>query len=197
MTALFVVGSAPCLYDDIEKARELFPDAETMLVNGACVAIENAEHVLAGHASKAEEFAAARRATFPNAKPWRLHASRLLNRKPYPDYPSVTDWHEAEMSSGATSAGKAALIGLKLGYAPIVLCGCPMDGSGYFPGESEKGASIKHEKACQRIGDAKMQDRRTIVRYREKMRSLALTTFQGKVFSMSGFTREVLGFPGG
>ena len=74
MRALLVVGSAPCLHDDVERALRLYPDAHIMLVNGACVAIEKAEHVLAGHREKAEYFAKARRTFFPDAPPWRLHA---------------------------------------------------------------------------------------------------------------------------
>jgi hypothetical protein len=167
-----------------------------MLLNGACTAVEDAEHVLAGHTDKAELFAAARREAFPHAKPWRLHASWAVHRQrrpepPHAQYPSVTDWHGAWASSGATSAGKAALIGLRLGYDLIVLAGCPMDGSGYSFDE----AIVPHDKSCQRIGDATKQKQRTIVRYRERMKQLAEGEFKNKVFSMSGYTRQVLGAP--
>ena len=195
MVALLVVGSAPCAHEDYEKAKALFPDSETMLVNGACTMIERAEHMLAGHTDRAEFFAAERRAAFPG-RPIRVHASWAKHRQRRPEppfalYPVVTDWHGSEMSSGATSAGKAALIGLHLGYEPIVLCGCPMDGSGYSFDE----ASGPYPTACQRVGDPKMQNRRTIVRYRERMKQLAETTFKGRVRSMSGYTKEVLGSP--
>lgn len=193
---LLVVGSAPCLYADLEAAKQVSLDYQVMLVNGACVAVEEAQHVLSGHTDKAEQFAAARHAAFPLALPWRVHATRYTRNQPMEArYPSVTDWWGAEMSSGATSAGKAALIGLAMGFARVILCGCPMDGSGYFPGESTSGGPIKHEAACQRVGDATKQNRRTIVRYRAKMAELARTTFKGRVFSMSGYTRQVLGAP--
>jgi hypothetical protein len=172
-----------------------------MLVNGACVAIEFADHVLAGHTAKAEEFAAARRSAFPDTLPWRLHANwarkgrERRGQVPSDIYPSVTDWWGAEMSSGATSVGKAVLIGLAMGFEPIVICGAPMDGSGYFEGESQRGAKILHEKACQRVGDAAKQNARTIVRYRDTFKRLAETQWKGKVFSMSGFTKACLGEP--
>jgi hypothetical protein len=194
---LLVGGSAPCLFEDLALAREKFPGSELMLVNGACAAVENAEHVLAGHTDKAEQFARARRAAFPSALPWRLHATRFVRRDPDRQrFPSVTDWWGPEFSSGATSAGKAALIGINgLLAEMVILCGCPMDGSGYFPGESKIGAEIRHETACQRVGDSTKQDRTIIRRYRDTMAKLAQTTFKGRVFSMSGFTREVLGAP--
>lgn len=193
---LLVVGSAPCLYADLEAAQRIAPIHQIMLVNGACTAVEDAQHVLAGHTGKAEDFAKARREAFPFALYWRLHATKYTRKQPVErKYPSVTDWWGGEMSSGATSAGKAALIGLAMGFERVILCGCPMDGSGYFPGESILGAGIKHEAACQRIGDKTKQNQRTIVRYRAKMAELAETTFKGRVFSMSGYTRQVLGAP--
>lgn len=194
---LLVGGSAPCLFADLARAKEKFPESELMLVNGACVAVEDAQHVLAGHTNKAEQFARARRRAFPLALPWRLHATRFVRRPPPTNqYPSVTDWHPPDYSSGATSAGKAAMIGLfALNAEKVILCGCPMDGSGYFPGESIKGAEITHDRACQRVGDATKQDRTIIRRYRDTMAKLAQTTFRGRVFSMSGFTRDCLGEP--
>ncbi len=194
---LLVGGSAPCLFEDLALAREKFPGSELMLVNGACVFVEDAQHVLAGHTDKAEQFARARHAAFPFALPWRLHATRFVRRDPdRKRFPSVTDWHPPDCSSGATSAGKAALIGLRhLGAEKVILCGCPMDGSGYIPGESEIGAKIEQMAAVQRVGDPAKQDRTLIRRYRDTMAKLAQNEFKGRVFSMSGFTREVLGGP--
>lgn len=194
MTALLVVGSAPCLYDDLARARELYPNAHVMLVNGACVAVKDAEHVLAGHREKAEMFATARRNAFPDAPPWRLHANgHKMTAARKAETPSVTDWWGPEMSTGATSVGKAVKIGLAMGYSPVVVCGAPMDGSGYFDGESKKGLTIGHD--CRRIGDPAQQGHRTIEGYKRKFAQLAATEFKGKVFSMSGFTRECLGGP--
>lgn len=194
MPALLVVGSAPCLHDDLQAALALYPDAHIMLVNGACVAVEKAEHVLAGHREKAEQFAAARHKVFPNAPPWRLHANGAkLDEHRKAETPSVTDWWGSEVSTGATSAGKGARIGLAMGYEPVVLCGAPMDSSGYFPGESVLGAQIGHD--CHRIGHPDKATHRSIVGYRDKFARLAAGEFAGRVFSMSGYTREKLGAP--
>lgn len=191
MQPLIVVGSAPCLFDDLARANRLFPGAALMLVNGAALAVECAEHVLAGHASQADELAAARHAKFPGTLPWRMHAS-WPSRRPRPPCRSVTDWWGAEMSSGATSAGKAVLIGLAMGHGPIILAGAPMDGSGYFAGDAVAVGAVRGDASCQRVGDPRMQQRRTIIRYREKFRERASQDWTGIVFSMSGFTRECL-----
>ena len=195
MRSLLVVGSAPGLYADLAAAQRLCDDFEVMLVNGAGAAVETAQHLLAGHTDKAEEFVKARDTAFPLAAEYRVHATYdcRRGRSPLGDYPSVTDWWpQGQFSSGATSAGKAARIGLAMGFGRVILCGCPMDGSGYFPGES---AGIGQLKACQRIGDPAKQAASTIRRYRERMAELAKGEFKGRVFSMSGFTREVLGAP--
>ena len=194
MKVAIAVGSAPSLHADLAAARALYPDAEIMLINGACAAIEDAQHVLAGHTDKAEEFARAREEAFPFALPWRLHATQRIGSNPIrpEDYPSVTDWWPADCTSGATSAGKAALILLKMDFTLVVLAGCPLDGSGYFVGES---AGIPQLRSCQRVGDPTKQQAATIRRYKKRMAELAETTFKGRVFSMSGYTREVLGAP--
>ena len=193
MKALLVVGSAPRALADLAAAKRLYPDAEVMLVNGACTMVEAAQHMVAGHTVKANQFVAARDKAFPLAGPIRVHANTLVkHRRDYEiAYPVVTDWWGPEMSSGATSAGKAALIGLAMGFGPVVLCGCPMDGSGYDLNE----AVVPHDRACARVGHAAAQGKRMVLSYQEKMASLAATVFKGKVFSMSGYTREHLGSP--
>lgn len=201
MATILIVGSAPCLYEDTARALQLRPFAALFLINGACTAYETAEHVLAGHEEKAEFFARARRERFPNAPPWRLHATAHPHRQKLcrEMFPSVTDWHPNECGVAATSASKAVKIGFLLGYDEAILCGCPMNGSGYFPGE----ADVPQHVNCLRIGDSGMaygmqipvQEARIIRGYREKLKILAETEFKGRVFSMSGYTREVLGAP--
>ena len=212
MSTMLVVGSAPCLFDDVARALKLRPFAEIMLVNGACTALENVGHVLAGHEEKAEQFARERRLRFPNAPPWRLHGTCHAHRRAECQrmFPSVTDWHPHEVGVGATSASKAAKLAFIMGYEEVILCGCPMNQPGYFEGE----AKVSQHVACMRIGDhgevkgirgavvfgpagkpAKVQETRIITGYREKFKQLAAGEFKGRCFSMSGFTREQLGAP--
>lgn len=173
----------------MQSALELYPDAELMLINGACSAFRYAEHVLAGHTNKAQLFAAAREAAFPGCAPYRMHATLS-----YPEqrtlFPAVTDWWSQGFVTGATSAGKAARIGLGMGFDRVILCGCPMDPeAGYWEGE----AKVPHD--CARF-NTPGNPRRVITRYRDKMAFLAKQEpFKSKVFSMSGYSRSVLGGP--
>lgn len=193
MADLIVAGSAACVFDDFKRAAHLSPTASVMLVNGACQLFWFADHILAGHTNKANQYVAARNRRFPDAPPYRVHANwREHGEHPRARFPVVTDWWGPEMSSGATSAGKAALIGLAMGFDRVILAGCPMDGSGYAPGETD---GIIAEPSCARIGDPKKQRATTVRRYKETMAQLAETTFKGRVFSLSGLTKQLLGEP--
>lgn len=190
-----VVGSAPCLHEDLNKALDLYPFAFVVTVNGACVEVEHVDAIVAGHTNKAEQFTKARKAAFPNGESFEVWANWASpNRKEgQREYPSVTRWFGGDVSTGATSAAKAARMLLQAGYGPVILCGCPLDGSGYFEGESKKGYSIRHD--CRRVGDPGEDGHRTIQNYRNKFEKLASTEFKGRVFSMSGRTRKWLGAP--
>jgi len=164
-----------------------------MLVNGACTALEDAQHVLSGHSYKAEEFAKARREKFPLALPWQLHAT--MTQKHLAEagavFPSVTRWWDKTYCHGATSIAKATDIGLRgLGFDEVILCGAPMDGSGYFVGEGTRTTND-----CHRIGDPEKQHLRAIEGYRRKFRDTFAPKVKGRLFSMSGFTREIVGEP--
>lgn len=195
MNAAIVVGSAPCLHDDLKRALELYPFAFIITVNGACAEIEDADAIVAGHTAKAEKFVAARLAAFPKGKSFEVWANWVSENRQNGKFlfPSVTRWFGANVSTGATSAAKAARMALEAGYEPVILCGCPLDASGYFEGESNKGQAIGHD--CRRVGDPEQDNHRTIVNYRDKFKKLAEKEFKGRVFSMSGRTREWLGEP--
>jgi hypothetical protein len=199
MKTLLVVGSAPNLYDDVAQAIVgLSGIADKMTINEACGALPDIEHMLCGHTVKSEAFVAYRKEKFPDEPMPRVHANwHRLEEAPKKDYPSVTDWWSGDVSTGASSAGKAIRIGFKLGYDQIILCGCPMNGGGYFnPDETER-LQKPYQKygKCRRIGLDSEQAHRSIVRYRDKFAELAKTEWAGRVFSMSGWTRQILGAP--
>ena len=213
---MLVVGSAPCLYADLEEALKLRPFAEVMLINGACTAIENAEHMLAGHEEKATFFAEARRKAFPGAPFPRYHGCTRKHREAEMRHicPDITDWWPLEMGICSTSASKGAKIAKLMGFTEVILCGSPLDDSGYFPGE---GKGIPQNRSCLRVGDPgfsshttphhtgqysthpgmpmRVQESKIVQSYRTRFKQLAEGEFKGWVFSMSGYTKEILGYP--
>lgn len=179
---LLIVGSAACVFEDFERARELRPYCDVLLINGAAQLIEQAQHVLAGHGDKADAFMAARAAKFPNASRVCVHASRRIGMAIGKSVTHVWD----HVATGGTSAWKAVRIGKAMGYEELILCGCPLDDSGYAAGESD---GIKHECARIGLGEGRMYDN-----YRRTFAKRAKEEGQG-VFSMSGYSRELLGAP--
>jgi len=114
-----------------------------------------------------------------------------------------------EVGGHAGSAGKAINISRRLGFNEAILCGCPMNGTGYFPGE---GKGIRQGMNCLRIGDGglargypkpgtggrewmKVQETRIVQGYRDHFAKLAKGVFSTGVYSMSGFTRDCVGEP--
>ncbi len=182
------------MHEDLKRALEIYPFAFICTVNGACVEVEEIDAIVAGHTNKAEIFTEARRKAFPKGKPFDVFANWAgSGNPPKQEYRSVTRWFGRDCSTGATSAAKAARMMFEMGFERVILCGCPLDSSGYFPGESEKGRSIGHD--CRRLGDPKESQSRAIEGYRRKFKKLAETEFKGRVFSMSGLTKKWLGEP--
>ncbi len=217
LNTMLVVGSAPCLYADVEAALKLRPFASLMAINGAGAAIEHIDHLLSGHEEKCSFFIEARKKAFPNAPPIRVHGCTMDHRRAEMAhmFPEVTDWHGFEKGIGATSASKAAKIArYDLGYEEVILCGNPLDDSGYFPGESK---GIPQNRSCLRVGDPgfsshitphhtgqyttppgtpmRVQESKIVQSYRTRFKQLAEGEFKGWVFSMSGYTRQILGYP--
>lgn len=185
---LIVLGSAPCLYADLDSALSIRPEAHVIAVNEACGAVERIDHILAGHCDKARMFLDYRLKKFPDSDPVYIHATR---RRDFTEPSCVTHWwHECIV--GGTSAWKAARIGVGMGYQEIIMAGCPLDLSGYFNPKETKG--FKHE--CRRVGEP-LDDgspSQLTLRYRKEFLRNAVL-FGHNVRSMSGWSREVLGAP--
>ncbi len=219
MNTLIAVGSAPCLYKDLEEALKLRPLASVMLINGACTAVEHADFMLCGHEEKSTFFIAARKAAFPNT-PIQVHAvahpHHLKGNKIQSLCPGVDCWWPVESGIGSTSASRAAKLAKNhLGFDEVILAGSPLDDSGYFVGE---GKGIPQDRSCVRVGDPgllkgvvtphhhgeystqpgtpmKAQETRIVKAYKTRFKELADGEFKNWVFSMSGFTRDILGYP--
>ena len=95
------------------------------------------------------------------------------SHKPHYDW-RIRVWPEFKPTSG-TSSLFAVQVGLALGYENIVLCGVPLDGTGSFYHSPWFVYSDYHER-----------------KWREPWVKAA-PGFNGRVRSMSGFTRELLG----
>jgi hypothetical protein len=171
-TAL-ILGSAACLWDDVRAAKDL--GHHYIAVNDAGMYIH-----LAGAFTKfrLRHWASLESSFFP-AYRIRTNGTQnhsVLYHSNQPDEGVDFAWRLQHPSFiGGTSSLFATLVALGLGYDPVILCGVPLDGSGYFYGPPES-HGIQYN-SC--------------LRFWEKH----LDVFKGRVKSMSGNTRELLGAP--
>jgi len=126
-------------------------------------------------------------------------ASRRPTHKKY--YPSSPRFHTTnndqtglgqnielwDWQGGGTSGLGACRVGLMLGYDDITLCGIPIDNSGHFFDPSWEKTNFQREIAT-KGGRIRGDGRRFWVNAKEKY-------FDGKVKSMSGYTKLLLGAP--
>lgn len=174
---VLVLGNAYCLDDDYKRAREIFPDAPVIAVNGAS-AYTKAFALFTLHAAKFPKWIEAQRkfgddfTTHSAGTPRdRTQLGKLKEYKPWVDY-----WWQYGCGGGTSTWG-ARRIAKYMGFDLVVLCGMPLCRGGY-----SNGLMARHF----------MKDP-VIEHYRSQV--LLDEHFHEGVVSMSGWTREVFGSP--
>jgi hypothetical protein len=171
-TAL-VLGSAACLWDDLWAAREL--GDHYISVNDAGMYVH-----LAGAFTqfKLRHWASLEPGLFPafKARAQINNSQSILYHTNKADENADFAWNLAHLSFvGGTSALFASMVALGLGYEKVILCGCPLDNGAYFYGPPKNKSAVYD--GC--------------LRFWEKN----LNVLKGRVKSMSGRTRDLLGGP--
>lgn len=169
---VLVCGNAACLFDDVARARAIFENAPVIAVNGAAKVIQ----AVALYSKHPERFTAfrwleAQRFHF-GAKPTTHADTRAAGKPPCVDYWWTGLW------GGGGSAWDARKLAHFMGYAPVVLCGCPLD-----PGPYTNGGGI----------GGFMTDKQVVQDLRDGL--ARETPWHAGAYSMSGYTRELLGTP--
>ena len=161
-----VCGNAFNLHDDLERAREIFPDAAVIAVNGAAGAVK----ALALYSKHPERFY--------NTFCWAELQHRefgpgftIHGSKHRPGCPWVSHWWEDARGGGGSAWGARKLATL-MGFAPVVLCGAPLERGGYADGSIAK----------------MMLDRRNLDTFRQQIEDEK--EWHAGVISMSGWTKE-------
>lgn len=171
-SSLVILGSARCLWADVQTLGDI--QADWMAVNAAgCFYDRPIQHWASSHPEWFSAWAKIR-------APLRIGPNIVGNcpgvtfhsHKPHHDW-QIRVWPEFKPSSG-TSSLFAVRVGLEL-YEQVILCGIPLDGSGSFYHPPWYDYYDYHEK-----------------KWREPWVKAA-PGFNGRVRSMSGFTRELLG----
>jgi hypothetical protein len=179
---LLVCGSGRTLFPDLEalgvtSRHDLADRFDVMAINDAGLAIPECQHWATYHSEKMLHWLM-------------LRKMRMRNGVIEPDFmgtvthsqrakPGVKRVHVFQQAGG-TSAFFGVQVGLeKLNYDRIILCGCPMAGTGRFLDSPW----------------AKTHDYKVTDNWASWTQMHEQGYFRGHVFSMSGCTRELLGPP--
>lgn len=186
--AALVVGYAPSVYQDVEAARRLRPDAAMLGVKFSCVLFPEIEHVWTQHLEQAKDIRAkAGRPVFIHGRPKQYQRNRLRwvsGRDSDLDYA----WPELCWVYGGSGFGAALWARHGMGFDEVILCGVPMEHGGYAP----EVAAFKRPQADRGRSFA------DIVQIDRWRAAIGEFTAQGKtagIRSMSGWTRDALGAP--
>lgn len=186
---VLVVGSAPCIFDDLQAAHELHPDAAICCLNEAVAAVFP-DFIATCHAEKMTRFLDLARASHGKG----CEPILLAQGSPSEHRPAVPEGtHFWQVAAGAGSAAFATKVLLAIGFSPVIWCGCPLNGGdGYFNDE----ITVRSTPSDPRLG---FVDSRSDLAcwWREQLAKMAKYPAFAEVYSMSGYSRAVLGPPPG
>lgn len=181
-----ICGAAPSLLSEYEEAKHHRPDAVVICVNETVQAI-HADHLITLHYNKMRYFknmSINKNVVAHSAKPPRDKGDEIY----FNDVDHV--WPNANTSG--TSGVAAIMVAEAMGFDEIILCGMPLEPTGYF----NEGQTVKSSKTQPRFGYLKNAD--TLTSYHQNGFHKALNDvprIKEITRSMGGYTKQILGGP--
>lgn len=169
---MLVCGNAWCLLDDVARARERWPGAPAVAVNGAAGNIK-AIALFSMHPHKLPAWIGLQRKKFGDGFTVHGRAKASAFERCRAAMPWVEYWWPN--CSGGTSTWAARKVAEYMGFSPVILCGMPLEKGTYQGGKMAKDFMRD---------DVLAHYRRLVARD---------TAWHQGVFSMSGWTKELLG----
>lgn len=181
------IGSAPCVYEEVNKAMEHHPDATIFCANKA-VKVYQPDHICSFHYYEIKEFAEMAREEWGDIE-FTTHGASVFERhKTIEDYPEVDIWWLTARQSAAVSGWFTARVAAAMGYN-VIMCGSPMTGGdGYFPGDTVPTTLENPRFGHYPEGHGTLRQAQNAVR-------LSTEIERAGIVSMSGFTKDILGGP--
>jgi hypothetical protein len=122
---VLIVGSAPCVFEDIEKFNELGVEHDTICINASLEAWgKECEHWCALDIGPMFGYAKLIKTRYPNI----VRHAPDINREKYAPFYDVF-WQEIGIDGG-TSGKFAVDIAIELGYKKIIIVGIPLSEDG-------------------------------------------------------------------
>lgn len=193
MATVLIVGSAPCVYNDLYTALQLRPDADVIAVKFS-VALVHAAVAVTHHGEYVLPIKELHRARWGDEV--QVYAPKKLftdEQRRHID----REWHELA-GVGGTSAWGAARMARLMGATEVILCGCPIDVA--QPGEPYHHPIVYEATRQLGIGNQRGEpfgNEAAVRGYRNFIQSDIDRGLAEGITSMSGWTRKALGAPHG
>lgn len=178
---VLICGSGRCLWDDLQRALDLGA-ADIMAVKQAGIYMPiPIQHWVGAHGERFQWMVPLRRDGYHfRGRPSATGDREIRVNKPRTHVHSERYWPMVDHAWPGPLAGTSALfgarVGVALGYEEAILCGVPLDGTGrFYEAPWDKGVDLN-------VVDMKEWEQ-------------FVPVFNGRVRSMSGRTRDLLGGP--
>jgi hypothetical protein len=168
-----ICGGAPSVFEDLEKALEIHPQATILGVNNAAAMISEIDQVWTQHNNYAQEF------KLKAGRPIKVHARAGIMG-------NEVDYWWGSMAGMKGSSGIVAAIWAKaMGFDEVIMAGIPLSktNTGYHSGYPDKKADRVF------APDNNIEHWQKFLCIHKDLGRMAGVT------SMSGYTRQILGAP--
>lgn len=190
--AALILGSAPCVHDDYEDAIKAYPDAKMIGVSRIV------SHYAVDHIFKIEKpqicgIVRVHDKCHPGASRPIVHTNRAQRHSPCANYYwQVGSDDRTGICNTGTSGWAAAQVAAEMGFNVVIMCGCPINGTGYMDAKpfKEAGGLTPENFNHWKEGSG-------VVSYYQRNVRESFKKYEGVIFSMSGFTRDIMGAPRG
>jgi hypothetical protein len=177
---VIVAGGAACLMDDLSQARALRPAAPVLAVNKVGSILQNVIGVVSAHGNLVDLY------DVPDNVPFHEYPSD--QRAPGPKHPRVDYRWTGQTAAVGSSSLCAAVVALAIGFNEVLICGVPLEASGYMDG---------YDLAPTEFNVSKRKNGGLLRTRREAWERFRRSGFLPNVYSFSGATKDILGLPKG
>jgi hypothetical protein len=183
-----VCGAAPSLFEDLQAARELRPDAVLLGVNNVAAMVNGIEHIWTQHSDHAPMFKSNAPHIKVHARPRQFTNGGGMWFLPAADHKwAAVDYVWPTLTWVGGSSGVAGALWARHGmsFDEVILAGVPLAGSRYakaYPSVPTK-------------EDGSWAESHQLEQWIDQLRGHQARGKTENIFSMSGRTRDVLGAP--
>ena len=191
---VLVLGSAPCIHDDIKAALKAYPKAKKIGVSRIVSEI-SVDHIFKIEKPQVCSVVRVHDRCHPKARRPIVHTTKAYKHSKCANYYwTVADKPKQQegICHTGTSGWAAANVAVAMGFDTVIMCGCPVEGVGYMDANPyRKAGGLLPENFNH------WNSHNGVVSYYQQNIKRTMKDYEGIIFSMSGFTRDLMGEPKG